>query len=198
MRNTAKMISVLTIVGLISGAALVFVYNYANPLILKNQKDEMKKAIFKIFPEGKTYDEETVDKIAVFKVQDEKDAFLGYAFLAEGNGYQGAIKMMAGIKPDLETLVGIEILESQETPGLGQEITTDKFESQFKDLKTTPPIDYVKNVKPANPNEIQAITGATISSRAVVTILNETIEIIKEHLGGGPAGSGDSSKGGIG
>jgi len=182
MRNTIKMISVLTVVGLISGAALVFMYNYANPLIEKNKKNEMKKAIFRIFPDGKSYTDETVNGVDVFRVKDAGGAFIGYTFLAEGNGYQGVIKMMAGISPRTETLTGLEILESQETPGLGQEIATDKFTSQFKALKVTPEIAYVKNTKPVNPNEIQAITGATISSRAVVTILNDTIKKIKGKL----------------
>jgi len=182
MRNAIKMISVLTIVGLISGAALVLVYSYANPLIEKNKKNEMKKAIFRIFPDGKSYTGEIVDEVDVFRVKNAGDTFIGYAFLAEGNGYQGVIEMMAGISPDMETVVGLEILDSQETPGLGGEIATDKFTSQFKALKAAPEIAYVKNVKPTGPNEIQAITGATISSRAVVTILNETIKKIKGKL----------------
>lgn len=182
MRNAIKMISVLTIVGIISGAALVLMYSYANPLIEKNKKNEMKKAIFRIFPDGKSYTSETVDEVDVFRVKNAKGAFIGYTFLAEGNGYQGVIEMMAGLSPDGETVVGLEILESQETPGLGQEIATDEFTSQFKALKVTPEITYVKNVKPTKPNEIQAITGATISSRAVVAILNDTIKKIKGKL----------------
>jgi len=182
MRNAIKMISVLTIVGLISGAALVLMYSYANPLIEKNKKNEMKKAIFKIFPDGKSYTSEIVDEVTVFRVKNAEGAFIGYTFLAEGNGYQGAIEMMAGISPDMETVRGLEILESQETPGLGQEIATDKFTAQFKALKTAPEITYVKNVKPSKSNEIQAITGATISSRAVVAILNDTIKKIKGKL----------------
>ncbi|MBL7157745.1 MAG: FMN-binding protein [Candidatus Omnitrophica bacterium] len=182
MRNTIKMISVLTIVGLVSGAALVFMYKYAKPLIIVNQKNEMKQAIFKIFPKAKKYRKETIKDETIFKVNDKDGKFLGYAFLAEGYGYQGTIKMMVGIKKDLETLVGIEILESQETPGLGQEITEEQFKSQFKGLKTSPPIIYVKNKKPTKPNEIEAITGATISSRSVVGILNEKIKTIKDEL----------------
>jgi len=183
MRSAVKMISVLTIIGFISGAVLVLVYTYANPIIAKNRKKEMEKAIFRIFPEGKTYDKRTFGKDTVFNVKDKKGSLLGYAFLAKGNGYQGAIEIMAGIKSDLKTLAGIEILESQETPGLGQEIASDKFGSQFKGLEVAPEIIYVKNVEPSKPNEIQAITGATISSRAVVTILNEKIEVIKKDLG---------------
>jgi len=176
MRNTAKMISVLTIVGLVSGAALVFMYQYANPMIIKNQKDETEKAIFKIFEKGKTYEKKTVGEETIFEVKDSSGKLLGYAFLAEGNGYQGTISLMVGIEPDFNTLVGMEVLDSQETPGLGQEIASDKFESQFKGLKTSPEITYIKNAKPSKPNEIEAITGATISSRAVCTILNEKIK----------------------
>jgi len=182
MRNAIKMISVLTIIGVISGAALVLMYGYANPLIEKNKKDEIKKSIFKIFPEGKSYTSETIAEVDVFRVKNDKGAFIGYAFLAEGNGYQGVIEMMAGLSPDRETIVGLEILDSQETPGLGQEIATDAFTSQFKALKVAPEITYVKNVKPTKPNEIQAITGATISSRAVCEILNDTIDAIKGGL----------------
>lgn len=181
MRNTIKMIIVLTVVGLVSGAALVSMYKYAHPLIVDNQKKETKKAIFVIFPGAKSYEEKNIGEDVIFKVKDKKGSLLGYTFLAEGNGYQGTIKLMAGIKPDMETLVGIEILESQETPGLGQEITQDKFKDQFKGLNASPEITYVKNKKPEKPNEIQAITGATISSRAVVTILNEKIKTIKKY-----------------
>ncbi|OGW75102.1 MAG: hypothetical protein A2Z72_05650, partial [Omnitrophica bacterium RBG_13_46_9] len=147
MRKTFQMIFVLTFVGLISGAALAFIYRYANPLIIENQKNETEQAIFKIFPDGKSYNTKTVKGEDLFTVKDKDNASLGYAFLAEGYGYQGTISIMAGIKLDLETLVGIEILESQETPGLGQEITQDKFKSQFKGLKTSPEITYTKDKK---------------------------------------------------
>ena len=182
MRNTLRMISVLTVVGLISGATLVLVYNYASPLILNNQKTESEKAIFKLFPEGKSYDEVTIEESAVFKMKDKNGKLLGYAFMADGNGYQGPIKMMAGIKADLKTLVGIEILDSQETPGLGQEITQDDFKNQFNGLTALPEITYVKNQKPTKPSEIEAITGATVSSNAVCSILNDRIKILREKL----------------
>ena len=89
---------------------------------------------------------------------------------------------MAGIKPNLESISGIEILESQETPGLGQEITKEEFKSQFRSLSALPEITYVKNKKPTRPNEIQAITGATVSSSAVCSILNEKIAKIRKAL----------------
>jgi electron transport complex protein RnfG len=180
MRNTVKMISVLTIIGLVSGAALVLMYEYASPLIINNQKRELKEAIFKIFPKAKSYGKKVLNNEKVFEVKGDAGGIMGYAFLAEGNGYQGTIKVMAGIKPDLETLAGIEILESQETPGLGQEIASDKFRAQFKGLRVLPEITYVKNRPPTKPAEIQAITGATVSSSAIVSILNEKIKAIRK------------------
>ena len=182
MNNTLKMIIVLTVVGLVSGAALVLMFNYTDPLIKSNQESETKAALFKIFPDAKNYKEVGEGEDMYFTMHDETGKVLGYAFIAEGNGYQGIIKLMAGIEPDLVTMKGIEVLESQETPGLGQEITTEKFESQFIGLKTSPSITYVKNKKPSKPNEIEAITGATISSRSVVSILNNEIEKLKGKI----------------
>lgn len=180
VKKAIHIISVLTVVGLVSGASLVFVYRYAKPLIAENQRKETKEAIFKVFPKAHAYEKIKRDDEEIFLVKDKRANDLGYAFIAEGNGYQGKIKLMAGIKTDLSTLSGIEILESQETPGLGQEITGVPFKKQFIDLKTLPFISYVKGKKPEKENEIQAITGATISSKAVVAILNEKIKKIKK------------------
>lgn len=182
MRNTLRMLGVLTIIGFISGASLVLIYAYASPLIKNNQEKETKSAIFKIFPEAKKVNTVKLKEESIFKAENANGILLGYAFLAEGNGYQGKIKIMAGIKPDLETLTGIEILESQETPGLGQEIARDKFKTQFKNLKTKPAITCLKNKFPEKPGEIQAITGATVSSSAVVSILNEKIGKIRDEM----------------
>lgn len=168
MRKAIHIISVLTAVSLISGASLVFVYRYAKPLIAENQRKETRQAIFKVFPKAHVYEKIKKDDEEIFLVKDKRENKLGYAFIAEGNGYQGKIKLMAGIKTDLITLSGIEILESQETPGLGQEITGDDFKKQFVNLK--------------NLDEVEIITGATISSKAVVAIINERIKEVKEIL----------------
>ena len=82
--------------------------------------------------------------------------------------------MMAGIKPDLVTMYGVEILESVETPGLGGEIAGDRFKDQFGNISLLPKIGLVKQGR-REKNEIQAVTGATISSQSVVNILNEKI-----------------------
>jgi len=177
--NIVRMITALTIVGVLSAIILVNIYNYATPKIKINSEAETEKAISEIFPGTKSI--ETI-KENIYKSKDEQNKILGYAFLAEGNGYQGAIKLLIGVDEGLETLEGMQVLESQETPGLGAEINTASFKDQFKGLPLTHNIEYVKNQKPSESYQIEAITGATISSRAVVNIINKGTSEIKKAL----------------
>ncbi len=179
MKNSLRMILVLVVVGLVSGGLLVCVYNYANPLIEINKEKELKEAIYKVLPEAVSYNE--IEKDRLYEGIGERGNVIGYAFIAEGNGYQGKIKIIAGIDVALKKLKGIEVLESTETPGLGAEITNEPFKSQFRSLSVLPEITFTKGGV-TKTNEIQAITGATISTRSVVEILNEEIARIPEVL----------------
>ena len=181
MKKYVQMVLVLGVVGLISGVSLVFIYRYATPLIEDNQKKELKEAIFKVVPGGARYEELSKDKQDIFKVYDDRGKLLGYAFKAEGSGYQGKIKMIAGINKDAATLYGVEILESVETPGLGGEIVGAKFKDQFRNLNVISGIICVKKEREKD-NEIQAVTGATISSNSVTSILNKRISELKDIL----------------
>lgn len=182
------MVVALVLVGVISGAALVLIYTSTASKIKDNMNKEYEKAVLKIFPtadlaaQGKKTSKEGTK--ALLEVVDKENKVLGYAFLAEGNGYQGTIKVLAGADPDLTKLKGFEVLESQETPGLGAEITGDKFKDQFNGLSIDHKIEYVKNEKPEEPYQIEAITGATISSRAVVNLLNKRIAEVRETIKG--------------
>ena len=179
MKNAIRMVLVLVAVGLVSGGALVSVYNYANPLIEKNKEKELREAIYKVLPEAVSYNE--IEKDSLYEGIGERGNVIGYAFIAEGNGYQGKIQIIAGIDTKLEKLKGIEVLESSETPGLGAEITNEPFKKQFRGLSVLSQITFTKGKITQN-NEIQAITGATISTRSVVGILNKEIARIREVL----------------
>ena len=182
MKNAIRMISVLVVVGLVSGSLLVCVYNYASPLIKKNEEKELKEAIFKVLPGIERCNDIKKDGITLYEGIDKRGNVKGYVFIAEGNGYQGTIRMIAALDKDLRHLTGLEVLESSETPGLGAEITKDFFKEQFQNLSVLPDIAFTKGT-PSQDNEIQAITGATISTRAVVEILNKEIEKIRTVLG---------------
>lgn len=180
MNISAHMIIVLTVVCLFSGLSLVYMNEYAEPLIEINAEKAMKEAIFKVLPDASTVEKIDHEVKIIFKGLSEGGDLVGYAFVAEGSGYQGLIKIMVGIDPGFEKLVGIDILESVETPGLGAKITGEEFRNQFSKIVVIPEINYVKGKQPENPNEIQSITGATVSSRAVVNILNAFIKDVKE------------------
>ncbi len=180
-----KLVIALGIVSVFSGAVLVLVYQYTNPKILKNLNDESVRAVRTLFPDMETaviMKSTGEGEKAIVKVTDKSKKLLGYAFKAKGNGYQGQIKLASGLDSSLTVLQGIVVLESQETPGLGAEIVGKDFRKQFNGLSVTHPIEYVKNQKPSEPYEIEAITGATISSRAVVNILNKRIEEVRKIL----------------
>ncbi|EGV52918.1 FMN-binding protein [endosymbiont of Riftia pachyptila] len=91
----------------------------------------------------------------------------------EGPGFQDTIKLLYGYLPEQRKIVGMEILDSRETPGLGDKIFKDKdFVANFDGLAVDPQIKAVKKGSKSAPYEIDAITGATISSKAVVRIIN--------------------------
>jgi electron transport complex protein RnfG len=176
MKTVIHMIATLTIIGVISGGILFVVSDWADPLIAANQKAETERAIFLVHPEGKTYEEVNSKEIESYKVFDEQKNLIGFSLVYDGNGFQGKIRLMIGLSADLNEVSSIEVLEQVETPGLGNKITEEPFKKQFNFLPNTPEIIWVKNEQPDQPNEIQAITGATISSKAVVAIINSGVE----------------------
>lgn len=182
MNDFTKMFLNLTVVGSVSGVLLAAAFHYADPLIQANREKELKEAIFVVLPEAKDYKvhEKTVDnkKLTVYEGVDKEGAPVGIAFKAEGGGFQGNISLMVGLNLDYLRLKGIKVLEQVETPGLGNRIGEPKFEDQFKGVEITPKVEYIKNRKPDKPNQIQSITGATISSDAVVKNVNNYLSMV--------------------
>ncbi len=87
---------------------------------------------------------------------------------------------MVGLAKDMNKITSLEILEQSETPGLGSKVADASYKDQYNNLVTVPTITWVKGVKPSKPNEIQAITGATISSKSVVGIVNAGIKKLRD------------------
>ncbi len=180
-----KMMTALSAVAVFSGVSLVLIYQMTAAGIVANRNKESVQAVLKLFPDA------DVDRLmeqvkhgmgAIVPVAGKDGKALGYAFKASGNGYQGPIEVIGGLNADLTQMQGIEIVDSQETPGLGAEIAGEKFKKQFLGLAVTQPIEYVKGESPDEPHEVESITGATISSRAVVSMLNERIEEIRNEI----------------
>jgi len=181
MKLVVHMLVTLTLIGVISGAVLSELHSWAAPKIEANRKAETERAIFVVQSEATDYKKiENVD-FELYEVFDGNNNSLGFALPYEGNGFQGNIRLIVGVNKTLSNLLGLEVLEQVETPGLGTKVTEKPFTGQFINLKLSPQIDWVKGVEPSNPNEIQAITGATISSKAVVKIINEGVAKLKNE-----------------
>lgn len=178
--KVVNIIATLTIIGIISASSLSLVNNWATPKILLNRKAETERSIFLVHPEGKKYEQLNIKDLEVYKVFDQKNQFIGYALVTSGNGFQGKIKIMIGLNKEITKITSIEILDQVETPGLGTKILEPSYKDQYKGLIPIPYIKLVKGTPPKNPNEVKAITGATISSRSVVTIVNDGINKLKE------------------
>ncbi len=185
--SSLRLVLTLAIAGLISGIAIIGIYEWTLPTITANKARELREAVFKVLP-GVTQMQPLVyrdDQLVVVEAPekgepviyggyDDQGNFVGYAMPAAGPGFQDTIAILYGYQPGKKLVVGMEVLESRETPGLGDKIYKDaEFVGAFSALSVEPEIVAVKKGTKANPNEIDAITGATISSKAVVRIINE-------------------------
>lgn len=186
MNNIVKMFLNLVVIGALSGVILSGVFGVADPMIKANKEKELKEAIFIVLPGAKDFKvmEKTVgqEKLIVYKGIDEHGQPVGVAFKADGGGFQGNIGLMVGLETSYLKLKAIEVLEQLETPGLGDRIREDAFKDQFKGLEVKPKVEYIKYRKPEKPNQIQAITGATISSDAVVKNINRAVEKVMANF----------------
>jgi electron transport complex protein RnfG len=185
--SSLRLVLTLAIAGLVSGVAIIGIYESTLPTITANKARELREAVFKVLPgvsrmQALVYrDSEVVvvekadkDEPVIYGGYDEQGDFVGYAMPAAGPGFQDTIAILYGYKPGEKIVVGMEVLESRETPGLGDKIYKDAvFVAGFSALSVEPEIIAVKKGTKSQPNEIDAITGATISSKAVVRIINE-------------------------
>jgi electron transport complex protein RnfG len=197
--TTWQMYRAMVGVGLLCGLLIVTVYQVTLPVIKRNQAAALERAIFQVLPDARVsatfrLDEEddrfeklegpTEGGRLVYGGYDDAGELVGLAIEAEGMGYADVIRVLYGYSFTQDAIVGIRVLASKETPGLGDRIETDEsFLENFVrlDASLTPdgaglanPIILVKPGKKTNPWEVDGITGATISSDAIANMLNKS------------------------
>jgi Na+-translocating ferredoxin:NAD+ oxidoreductase subunit G len=180
MKNILKILATLTAVGIMSGGVLSQIDGWSAPLIAANQKAETERAIFVVQPEGRSYEEVEGLGFQLFKVLTESGELAGYSMVYAGNGFSGKIKMMIGLTNDLNTVKTVEVLDQAETPGLGTKILESPFKDDLENLAVNPAVKLVKGLPASADNEVQSITGATISAKAVVEIINSAVKAIRK------------------
>ncbi len=163
------------IMGLILGTA-----NTLTKDIIAEKKDAANKAAYAaVLPEGAD-----VDTLAPIEVPEAyKDTVLeafkaatgDYCMRVSSKGYGGAVVIAVGIASDGK-VTGVQVVEHSETPGLGANATNESFRSQF--VGKSGSVELVKS--DAGTGQVVAITGATITSRSVVTSVNEALKFFGE------------------
>lgn len=158
--------------------------DFYNTKVLGQESTNEKKEITAkdIMPEAdnmKDIDVKLTDKIASVKGLYKGDKLLGYAIVGVAEGMH-EVQTMVGISLDGKTTFA-KVTQQQETEGLGDDILKDEFISKFKGKNTNKPFKTVKKV-PSEENEIEALSGATISTDAVVNGVNEAVKFFNTNL----------------
>jgi len=168
MRDIFKMGIVLTIVCIISAGALSSVYKVTKVKIDDNIRASDIKKRQEVFPNAANFIEKEIEGKKLWVGLDKEGKEVGVVMTVSPRGYAGPINTTIGInKDDTISSVAINKLDQTETPGLGVKITHDSFKNQFKGKKG----DELKLKKDGG--TIDAITAATISSRAVTNGIKE-------------------------
>jgi electron transport complex protein RnfG len=122
------------------------------------------------------------ESVQVYKAVSESGQVVGWSFEAIGSGFQDKIKLVVAVDASFDQIEGYDVLSSNETPGFGDRIKNSYFKDQFKDA----PAGQLKLVTVGDPkkidSEIVAISGATISSEAVVDIVSNYVTQVKEQM----------------
>ena len=177
-------------------AVLSLIYVLTQDTIRLNESLVVKRAVLYVagleVPQSGT-EADALYKEQVKEVKEEAGEILYYEILdpageqlqsyvvpVVGAGLWGEIESVVGVEKDLKTLTGIEFIKQNETPGLGGRITESWFKEQFRGKRW--PLSVVPEGDPAGDQEFQAITGATNTTNAVRSILNERLARAEEAM----------------
>lgn len=196
--GSKKMLTAMVGIGVFCALMIVLTYEGTKDRIDTLKAEALEQAVFKVLPgvsstqmyllgpDGKFSPAEAPDgkNPVVYAGYDDKDELVGVAIEASGQGYADVIRILYGYSPSTQTVVGFYVLESKETPGLGDKIEKDEnFLANFEALSVVLSEDLsqivnkvvpVKQGSKSNPWEVDGITGATISSRAIGNIIGES------------------------
>lgn len=183
MREIIKMIVVLTVLSSFSGGLLAYIRNGTQERIDNQVLEFVKGPAVRAIFEGATNDPikdrfqiEDGDVTRTFFVGVFDGEPRGIAFETSGKGYSGDVGLMVGIDVKDNKLLGVGVTTHSETPGMGARAKTDPgFVAQFKDATLEQPFKVTQDGGAVN-----AISGATITSRAVANAATDAEEIYKK------------------
>ncbi|NDV62147.1 FMN-binding protein [Puniceicoccales bacterium CK1056] len=206
--KSSSLILTLGIIAMLSGLMVVLTFQLTKPRIALNKQRALEKAVFTVLPEATVRKNFFLDESGLAALPDEAFAdanvFAGYddagklaglAMEASARGYQDVVTILYGYSVDNEAVIGITVLQSTETPGLGDKVETDpdflanfeKLDARLNNTGTAMAneIVTVKNGKKTDPWQIDGISGATVTSTAIGTGLrrstNEMLPLLAKY-----------------
>ncbi len=166
----------LFVICLVATTLLALANNVTAPIIEKNSAQAEAESRMEVLSDAKSFEDKTFENISYAVGLDGDNNQVGMVFSTSAKSYGGDLIVMTGVDNDGK-VTGIQILQISDTAGLGMKAQTDSFKDQFKGLVDG--IKVAKNTADHDNNEILALTGATITSNAVTTAVNEALDSFK-------------------
>lgn len=183
MRDIIKTTVPLIVICFVTALLLAFVNSTTKDTILQRAKSDAEEKRRQVMTEAQRFKEidgwqdqdETGIVSEAYAAYDGQDQLIGYVFSAVPKGYGGDIHVTVGVSDDMN-ITGVQIGDNNETPGLGSKAKDEKFVGQYTGKSIEKEIQVVKST-PSADNEIEAISGATISSRAVTSAVDASAKL---------------------
>ncbi len=185
-----RLLTTLGGAGAIAGLLIVFVFQWTQPTIRPHKAAALRLAIHEVLHQPDRFDtlyvvDETLTReLAADQNPDTfEQVYVGYrnneqvgvAIVSGEPGFQDVVRVIFGYDVANRTILGMKVLENKETPGLGDKIAKDSsFIVQFAGLQT-PLVGVRPRDATEDLHEVDMITGATISSRTVIRIINNAL-----------------------
>jgi H+/Na+-translocating ferredoxin:NAD+ oxidoreductase subunit G len=186
--GSLRLTTMLTLVGAIAGFLIVSAYTTTLHRIEGNREATIDRAMRDVLPGIARYEKlQLAEPGKVYAGYGSDGALVGFGVVSIEPGFQDPIEILYGYDPRTKSVLGLSILVSKETPGLGDRIQSAGWLAQFR--QRVAPLIGVKRGSASGPSTVDLITGATISSRAVVGAVNRSAAkwdpLLRARLAGG-------------
>lgn len=162
MKTIARYGFILGLICILAGGLLAGVNALTKDRIIAQARERERRTLLEVLPGAARFDPVTSsnEEVVYYKAYNTDEQLMGVAFKASGRGYSSIIDIMAGMNPE-GVISSIKVMNHNETPGVGTRILATSFTSGFA------------NKDSAALSQVQAIAGATVSSRAVISAVQK-------------------------
>lgn len=191
MNTKLKNLLFILILGSVCTGLLVGIKSYTTPKIERYNEVRLRSTI--LDAAAIDYEKTSLDEVFNTKIRKfKKDGLIFYMspdnlyiFTFEGRGLWGMIEGAIALRRDLKTIENLRIISQEETPGLGGRISEQGFLGQFKNKQVSPKLFLALRRKAQEANEVDAITGASMTSEALIDMVNESVINFRNNVGKG-------------